>query len=241
MSETEVAIFEGQEDLQRNIAPVLEMARELAIITLENRGKASAYLQSNKCAQAQIEAYWKEPIDKARDACTTATIAKKSVLAKRDEMIAPFIEGEKIVKDKALAFDDAEESKRLVQQQRVQAEANARTEAERQRLLKQAEKIKTPELREARLAEAESLFTPTVNLAPVVPKAKGEYTVRRWEARLIDITELIQAAANGNPLAICMLKFDQVAANKQAVASKNHIVVPGIDFCCETSLAVKTK
>jgi len=234
MSETQVTVFDGQNDLQNEVAPIAERAQHITIYDQITRDDAMRLIRTLKGAQKRVEDYWR-PIKAGEYE------SWKRICAREAEMLMPLKQTEKIVKDKVSTFDDALERVRIAEQRRLQAEADARAEAERQRLLKQAEKLKTAELREARIAEAESLSAPTVVLPPAVAKSEGESTVHRWKARLIDITELIRAAANGNPLAIGLLEFNQVAANRQAVASKNHIEVPGVEFYCEQSLAVKAK
>lgn len=214
------------------VAPVLMHASGIVVSDQPTRDAAMEFLKSVKAAAKRVKEYW-EPKK------TKAHAAWKEIVAAETQMLDPLTAAEATVKQKVVAFDAEQERIRIAEQRQLQAEADAEAERERQRLLKEAAKLKTPELREERMAAAEAVIAPTVVVAPAVAKGKGEATVTRWRAELVSKQELVASAANGNGLAMALLCFDQVAANKQAVASKNNIPVPGVRFLSETTMSVR--
>jgi hypothetical protein len=137
----------------------------------------------------------------------------------------------------ALAYDAERERIRREDQRRLQAIADETARKERERLEKEAAKLKTPEKREAKLEQAAAVVAPVVTIA-APEKPKGESTRKLWRARLTDKAALIQAAAQGNEIAASCLAFDQKAAN--TFASRIHAVpVPGIDWYDVDSLAMR--
>jgi len=221
------------EELQNDVvAPVLMHAQDIAVSDQPTRDAAMEFLKAIKGAQKKAQEYW-APLK------TKAHAAWKQIVAAESEMLDPLTGAEATVKQKVVAFDQEQERIRIAEQRRLQAEADAKAEAERQRLLKEAAKLKTPELKEERLAAAEAVIAPTVVVAPSVAKGPGEATVKRWSARLTSMQELVASAAAGNGLALALLQFNQVAANKQATATKNNISVPGVEWVCDETLAVR--
>lgn len=138
---------------------------------------------------------------------------------------------ERIVKDKVLVYDHAEEKKRREEQQRLQAIADRKAEQERQRLLKEAEKLKTPELKEERLEAAAAVATPVVEVAPVIEKQKGEATRKIWKARVVDPDKVPKE----------WWIIDEKALDAFARATKGNKEVPGVQIYDESQLSISTK
>lgn len=135
-------------------------------------------------------------------------------------------------------YDQEQERLRLEEQRRLQVIADETARKERERLEKEAAKLKTPELREARLERAAAVIAPVVTVSGP-EKPKGESSRKLWRAHLTDKAALIRAASNGNQLAATCLTFDQVAANRFATATKGAVPCPGIEWKSETVLAMK--
>jgi hypothetical protein len=121
----------------------------------------------------------------------------------------------------------------------LQALADAQAETERKRALAAAAKLKTPELREARLEAAQEIVAPVVQVAPAVAKAAGESSRVTWKAELLDMSKLIAAAAGGNQAAASLLAFDGVAANGFARGTKGAVFVPGLRVYSETGMSLR--
>jgi hypothetical protein len=102
-------------------------------------------------------------------------------------IVDPLEAAAKDVKTKCIAFDKAQEAKAAAEQSRLQAESDARAEAERRRLEKAAEKIKSPELKQERLEAAAAVVPVVVRVAPPAASVK---TQKRWVVRSCDLAAL---------------------------------------------------
>lgn len=126
----------------------------------------------------------------------------------------------------------------------AQSLAEAASAGERAILLKEAEAAEKKASAAAAKAEtreeaATEVFAPVVTVASAIETQKGESTRTRWKAELVDKHLLVAAAAQGNGLAMSLLEFNQVAANRQATASRNNIQVPGVKFHAVKELAIR--
>ena len=191
-----------------------------------------AFLTAVKQAQNRI-------FDLCDPTVAKALAAHREAVAMRKTLLAPFEAAEAAVKGKVLAYDQEAEKARRIEQARLQALADAQAEAERKRALAAAARLKTPELREARMEAAQEIAAPVVQVAPAVAKAAGEATVTRWKAELVSLPELIAAAAGGNAAAASMLAFDQTAANGFARGTKGVVQVPGVRVYAEQGMSLR--
>ncbi len=219
------------DELQREIAPVLQRANEIAVRTPEERTAAVDFAKLIKDAQKKVS-------DHFGDMKTAAHKAWKTICDKESEHLTPLKAAEAARKNKILAFDAEVERARREEERRLQAEADEKARRERERLEKEAAKLKTPELREERMAQAAAVVAPVITVAPVAEKQKGEATRKIWKARLTDKKALLKAAAEGNELAASFLAFDETAANRTAAATKGAVPVPGIEWYEQASLAL---
>lgn len=143
--------------------------------------------------------------------------AWKEAVAHRDSVTRPIEAVERILKERIAGYVTEQRRIAAAEQQRLQAEADAKAEAERKRLLKAAERIKTPDLREARIMEAETLVAPVVSVAPAVPESRLASVVT-WGYEITD------------PEAIPREYLIPDASKIGAVvrASKGTITIPGV-------------
>lgn len=220
-----------KEALQHEVAPVVSRASAMTVANREDRAAAMEFLKAVKGTQKAVE-------EKVGPMVESAHAAWKQTVAFRDSFLTPLKQAEATIKGKVQAFDAEEYRKNEAERARLQSIADEQARKERERLEREAAKLKTPELKEQRLEQAAAVVAPVVQVAAPVKQA-GESTRVIWRARLTDKAALITAAANGNALAASFLAFDQVAANRQAVASKNALSVPGLEFYSETSLSVR--
>ncbi len=219
------------EQVAQDLAPVARQAQALVVADVETRRQASVFLAEVKRAQKTIQREM-EPVVK------TAKAAYDQAREMRDRYLEPFKEAERLIKGKAGVWDTEQDRIRRAEQARLQAEAEERARRERERALKAAEKLKTPELKEQRIAEAESIEAPAIEI-PEAPKAEGESYRKIWKARLVNLGDLIQAAAAGNDAARSMLAFDTAAANGFARGTKGSVKVAGVEIYSEKSMAVR--
>ena len=217
-------------ELEQEIAPVVRQASAITVRTKEERFEAMDFLKNIKGAQKRVADFFL-PIKNA------AHIAWKRTTEGEAKLLDPLKSAESTIKGKILSYDQEEERARLAEQRRLQALADEAARKERERLEKEAAKLKTPELREARLEAAAAIIAPTVMIS-APEKPKGESTRKVWKARLIDKKALIVAAAGGNDLAGSFLAYDEKAANKFASTIKGAVSVPGVGWFEESILAV---
>jgi len=162
-----------------------------------------------------------------------AHAAHKQITGLVSELTAPMTEAAGIIRDKRRDWQTEQDRIRREEQARLQAIADAEAKRERERLEREASKLKTESLREQRLEQAASIVAPVVEVATSTPNVGRQALRTRWVARLTDKAALIKAAADGNQIAQALLVFDQSAANRQAVACKGAIKIPGVEFVSE--------
>lgn len=124
-------------------------------------------------------------------------------------------------------WDDQQKVIREKEQARLQAIEDARVRKEQERLIKQAEKIKTPERSEALMEEAASIVAPVVQVAEK-EKVKGESTRKIWKGRVIDPSKVPDV----------FKVIDQKAIDNYAKATKGAIPQEGIQFYEDSVLAI---
>jgi len=97
----------------------------------------------------------------------------------------PLAVASKAAKRKVIDWQEAERLKAEAEQRRLQARADELARLERERLEKAAAKLKTPELREARMEQAAQVIAPTVTVeAPLdCPSSSSPSPVTRPRAR----------------------------------------------------------
>jgi len=131
----------------------------------------------------------------------------------------------KIVKQKIIQFHEAEKNKALAIQAKLQAEADEKARKERERLEKEAAKLKTPELKEQRLAEAAAIVTPVVYVQIEKSPVK---TQTRWTVESVDKFALAAAAVRDRN---CLGYLDvNTTALTRAKAANSMLEVPGVVF-----------
>ncbi len=184
-------------------------------------------------AEERIKARIKAVEDRFADAKKAAHAAHKQITGLVNELTAPMVEAAGIIRGKRRDWQTEQDRIRREEQARLQAIADEQARKERERLEKEAAKLKTPELREQRLEQAASIAAPVVEVAMPKPNVGRQALRTRWVARLVDKAALIKAAANGNQIADMMLAFDQATATRQASACKDAITVPGVEFVKE--------
>lgn len=156
--------------------------------------------------------------------------AHKAIVSKEKSYTDILDRVERVVKGKVLVYDHAKEKKRLEEQRRLQAVAEENARRERERLLKEAEKLKTPELKEQRLEAAAAVAAPVVEVAPVIERQKGEATRKIWKARVVDESLIPRE----------WLVVDTKSLDAFARATKGIKSVSGVEFYEESSLSIRT-
>jgi hypothetical protein len=143
----------------------------------------------------------------------------------RDCFIKPLEASRKTLKGKVIVWQQAEEEKARKEQARLQAEADAKARAEQDRLRKAAEKLKTPELKQERLEQAEAIAAPVVTVQ--APKSAMKMQ-KRWAVKSVSLAAFLQACiADGNLLGYVTIDMNKLA---RAKAANTMLEIPGVTF-----------
>jgi hypothetical protein len=227
MSAIEI-VNEIPKEEQTAVLAIQEQARALTVRTQEELDYASSLLRDIKTRRGALE-------DKRKEMKTPILEAGKQV----DGLFKPIIEeldaAERVIKvDKIQPY--------LTEQERIRREAERQAqeaaERERKRLADLAAK-RAAEGKEAKAEEfqARADQVPVPFVPPTVTAPKGLSQRDNWTAVMVDMMEIIQAAASGNALAASMLEFNQTEANRKAKALTNSVTVPGVRFVNRPVLA----
>jgi hypothetical protein len=210
--------------IKAEVATVVEAARSLQITTPVQYTGAADFLKGLKAAQKHVVGHFEK-----MKAATYA--AWKSVTKEESDMLTPLTEAEVLVKRGMLAFQQEQENIRQAEQRRLQAAADETARKERERLEKEAAKLKTPELREARLEHAAAVIAPVVQVAAVTPVIAGQSVRKTWKARVVN--------SDAVPRAWLMVNEKSLAAF--AVATKGAVKVDGVEFYEDSTLASSSR
>lgn len=158
-----------EQELKQEIMRTDDQVKAVVVNSKESYESASAMVISFDALKKKIEAYWKDPIEKAFQ-------AHKALTAKRAEMLKPVEERRKMLAGKISAYLTEQDRIRREYQRKADEERRKREEAERAKLEKKAEKaeergnaMKAAAFRE----KAEDVYVP-----PVVVQSEVEKTTR---------------------------------------------------------------
>jgi hypothetical protein len=208
------------EAVRQEIAPIVEQAKSLEILTAEHFEDASRFLKSVKTAQKVASEFFAPMKKKAHDAW-------KAIKAKENETLAPLSEAEAMLKRKMLSYNREQEAIRREEQRKLQAKADADARKERERLEKLAASRKTPEKQEEYREAAAAIVAPVVEVAPVVPKVKGQTIRKTWKAEVVDVALVPRE----------YMVVNQKALDAIARSTKGAITIPGVKFVATEQMA----
>jgi hypothetical protein len=126
-----------------------------------------------------------------------ASDAHKAVCAAERKLSDPVDAWIRQAGQKVLAYDAEKDRIRMAEEARLQAEAQAKADAERRRLEAIAARCKDEEKKAAYEDAAQAVQVVVPHIAAPENKAAGEVKSVRWVAELTDLTLLCKAAAGG--------------------------------------------
>lgn len=147
----------------------------------------------------------------------------------RDSILKPLKDGKDRLGGAVMAAERAWAQAAEAERARLQAIADAEAARERARLEKEAAKLKTPELKAARIEAAAAVVAAPVYVQGPA-KSRGATTANRWQADATDMAALICAAAGGDKNARRFLVFDAAVARDFARSTNGDTAVPGVVF-----------
>jgi hypothetical protein len=162
-----------------------------------------------------------------KDSKENAHRAWKAICANEGKFTDRLDMAKENAKSAIVRYDNEQAAIRRKEQARLQAIADEQARKEKERLEKQAEKLKTPERKEALLEQAAQVTAAVVELSPDKSETKGRTT--RWQWRCKDFTAV--------PDSYKML--NEKMLNGIATSTKGALEVPGIEFYPEYSVTIK--
>ena len=205
-------------ELEGNIAHLEKLV--FVVRDSESRETVMAATRRAKSIKAQVIELFREAKDYANKA-HKKICALEQLGTDRCDVIER--EGKRAV----TTWDDEQDAIREKERARLQAIEVERTRKEQERLIKRAEKLKSPERAESLMEEAASIVAPVVQVEEQ-EKNKGESTRKVWKARVIDAKKVPDV----------FKIVDEKALNKYAIATKGAVPVEGVKFYQESSLAI---
>lgn len=186
------------------------------------RNAAVTFIRENiKPWVARVKDYFAPTKESAHKTWKGIVEQEKAILSKLEDV-------ERRVKDAVLAFDKEQDRIRREEEARLRREAEAKAEAERQRMLHEAQKLKGEEKTEA-VIEALSVKPEPVAAPSPVMKTAHESTGTTWKARVVDITILPRA----------YMLPDQKALDAIARESKGQEKIAGVEFYPVENLRIR--
>lgn len=203
------------------ITAVEAWAKSLKIVTADQYEKAVSAVKAIKGLRSDIVAFFSE--GKA-----AAYKAWKAICSQEASFTDRLDSAERVAKAEMIRYQQAEEAKRIAEQRRLQAEADEKARKNREAAEKAAAKLKTPELREERMAQAAAITAPVVDVAQVAPKVAGVAMKKVWKARVVDVALVPRE----------YMTVNQSALDAVARSTKGAVKIPGVEMFEEAQLAV---
>ncbi|MCR9093428.1 MAG: hypothetical protein NXI30_04370 [bacterium] len=204
-------------------------ARALVVDSDAAFERAAEFLKRVKGIQKQMIEILAPHIQRAND-------AHKGLTQLRKEQIAPLEEAESLVKRKMGDFIEAEERRAREEERRRQEEA--RKQEEERRLQEAAEAEARGDTAEAEAIVDAPIVPPPAAPAPAKPKAEGVSTVKRYSAEVVDLAELVKAAAQNEHLLQYLLPNEK-ALNALARSVGESMNVPGVRVKATTTVSAR--
>jgi hypothetical protein len=200
-------------DLNNGIDKLEAWAKTVYVTNNDERTYALQTIQGVKTWRNKVVAFFADSKKKAHDAWKAIVANEKSMTDRLD-----FVE--RMAKTAVTKYDDEQERIRREAEAKAQAEAEEAARKERERLLKQAEKLKTPELKEERMAQAEAVVAPVVTIESAVRKQEGESYATVYDFEVRDIAQVPRE----------WLVVNEKALKAFITSTKGAMPIPGIDI-----------
>lgn len=149
----------------------------------------------------------------------------KSLLRKRDMMLAPAEEAQTHIRAEMKKFTDEQERLRRAAEARLQAEA--RKKAEDEAIARAAALEAEGRGKQAQAIIEQPIAVPVVELKSTTPAGFGNITRKVWRAQVFDLMALVKAVATREVPPVLVVA-DMVALNALARAQKDGLNVPGV-------------
>jgi len=225
--------IEKVEVLKSEVAPVVQRATEMRIVTPDDYSGAAEFLKTVKGAERRVTDFF-APMVAANLAATRATTTAKA------QVLDPLLQAEGQIKKKQLEWSMEQERIRQKEQVRLQADADERARRERESLLKKAATLKTPEKAEALREQAAAVQAPSVSVASVAPEIKGQSIRKTWKAKILDPKTAVMALVQF-PDWEAFIEINQGQLDKFAARTKGSVRLAGVEWYESATLSSTSK
>jgi hypothetical protein len=220
-------------------------ARELDVVDPASYTRAGEWLLGVRALRQRIAAHYDPKIEAWKEAKRHADKERATLVNEHQQAEAPLVEAEGVLAGALRAYDDAAEEARRLEEERLQAEAQA---AEEQRVIETAAALETvaAEVGDETLREqahemiAAPVVAPTVHVASSTPAVSGISHRTTWHAEVTDIKALCRAIADGTQPAT-LVTANMTVLNGLARSLKNALTVPGVRAVPDRGTAVRTR
>ena len=199
------------QEIEDKSLTLLETAHGIIVTNQASYENAAVFLKGIKDARSKFVEFF-APMKKA-----THT-AWKEVVAKENDAVNPLKEADKIVRDSMGVYLTEQDRIKREAQKVAEAKARKEAEAERKRLLKRAENVKTEPKRQELIEKAEDVFEEPVFAEHAVEKTtkleSGSVTRKTdIEVTVVDPVAFLAAVVRGDIPATCVeIKPNKVKA-----------------------------
>jgi len=222
------------EVLRQELTPVVQQAGSIIVTTPEAYTGAADFLKAVKAAQKRVTEFFAPLAAKAHE-------AHKAITTKQAETMKPLQDAEATVKRKMLDYAEEQERIRQAEQRKLQEQADLAARRERERLEKEAAKLKTPELRQARMEQAAAVVAPVVEVASVRPVIAGQSIKKTWRVTSVTDRKALVMALMGFPDWEAYVELNMGQLDKFAARTKGSVMLPGVTFAEVSGLSSTSK
>ena len=210
------------ESVQAEVAPVIRAADALVVRDVDGHREGLELLARVMGAETRVKAFFKDSIEAAMETKRKAEAGRQAIVALQDSVLGPVLVARKTISDKCATFEAEERRVAALNQARINAEALAKQDEERQFEAAMAE---TDEAAEDALTEP--LAPPVVPIVrPEVAKVAGISTRETWAAEVVDKAAFLAWAAK--PENNFYAEANVVALNSRARAERGELKIPGV-------------
>ena len=224
-----VLVTPDETAVRGEIAPVVIMARDLAVTDVPSHESALSVIADITRAERKVVELFAEP-KKAAHA------AHKAITAAEGKLLNPLTEAKRLVNGKCSAYEA--EQRRIAAEEARRLEAIAR-EAEETRRLNEAVALEDAgDVEDAEAVLNEAPAPVVVHVAPAVATVEGVSTRTTWKAEVTDKAALV-AYVTAHPEWLHLLDPNMPALNALARSAREGLSIPGVAAVAETSRAVR--
>lgn len=209
----ELAVLKHERDVN------IEKANSMVITSAETYLDATDFLKTLKGMQKEAETKFEKSIK-------ASYAAWKEICNLKNSIVEPLAEAERLLKGKAIAYNQEQERIAAAKQARIDAQKRKEQEELLAKAKKAEEKGQT-EKAENLMQQAQNMPAPVVEKA--VPKNSGISIKKNWKFRVKDVNAIPREYMIPNEKALQGI----------ATSTKGSIKIPGVEFYSEDNMSAR--